>query len=367
MDAQEAEVDFRAASRGRASLVLLLAAALVVVIAAVWFTRKPGGSPGQAAPAPIPAAPAPARPATELAPPAEPGPLTRESGAAGPSADPLAPAAPPAEPRLRMEIVDASGVPVTGDFDLEIRLHLNLQDGLARADPVRTTAGAPRIDLAIAVANEALRAALANPLTAQVVARRLGSHGEAAVPLSLSADADWPRFVVRATSVVRGSILDGVGNPIEGVAVMLRDNTPGRAPHSSAVTDAAGSFAIDALPDVRNRLFVGDERYPWSPVKDLEPSAGVQVLEPIRVDLYSATFRVQRPDGSAAEGAQLEGIGLDGGRFAAKADAEGRARVTTLLRGRWRVNAAAANHGRASRSIEIPLATDEPVLILLPR
>lgn len=354
------------ATRGRASLIVLLAAALVVVVAAVWIARRsdrplvPSVAPDTAAPA----KPAPA--AADLAPPVEPATAAR-TGDATPTGEPSSSSAAPGGPRLRIEIVDEGGVPVSGDFEFEIRLNLNLQNGLARGEPVRTQAHGPRVDLPVDTGAETLQLVLADPPSAHVIARRLGERGEGVVPLARPGDSAWTRFVVRATTVVRGSLVDGAGNPLEGVAVMLRDNTPGRAPHSTAVTDAAGSFAIDLLPGVRNRLFVGDERYPWVPVQDLEPGPGPRRLEPIRVELFAATFRVQRPDGSPAEGAQLEGIGLDGGRFAAKADADGLARVATLLRGRWRVNAAEATHGRGSRAVEIPLEKDEPVLILLPR
>jgi len=69
----------------------------------------------------------------------------------------------------------------------------------------------------------------------------------------------------------------------------------------------------------------------------------------------------------AAKEALVKGTGSLGGRFELGADGDGHVLVTTLVRGRWCVYASEATHGLARRAIEIPLASDEPVLILLPR
>ncbi len=367
--AQGTRQDFPCPTRGRASLVLLLVGAIAVLIAAVWITLRTEPPPAPTGARVVQAPTAPRAPATELAPPIESAAETRASEPAEP-AEPQAAAAPPPAQRLRMEIVDERGAQVTGEFQFEIRRVVDQDGQLSRSQAIQRKARGPRVDLDLVPELDWSKGEAGKQLTdpaAEVIVRGAGQYAKSMVPVARTADVEWTRIVVQATSLVRGSILDGAGNPLEGIAVMLRDNAPGSAPHSATATDAAGSFAIDALPGVRNRLFVGDERYPWVPVVELESAPGPHRLDPIRVELHAATIRVQRKDGSPAAGAQLEGIGLDGGRFTATTDADGRARVTTLLRGRWRVNATDASAGRASRAIEIPLAQDEPVLLILAR
>lgn len=363
--AQRTRAAFSSRESGRAGLALLLVAALALVGAVVWFTRAPAVSPGISGTSrPAPAVTPPTT--TELATPGEPAPAARTSDAPA-VPPPVATAGAELDLRLRLELRDERGQPLAGDFDVEVRAVLKSQDGAARAAPVRTQLRGPRTDLRIDTQEEALRLALSDPPQAAVIVRRTGAHAEGVVPLVRSTEERWTQFTLRSTSVIRGTVVDGANNPLEGVAVMLRDNTPGKEPHSVVRTDAGGSFAIDAFPWTKNRLFVGDDRYPWSPIQEIDATTGDRVLDPIRLELYAATFLVQKPDGTYATDAQLEGVGLDGGRFTARTDADGRARVTTLLRGRWRVNAALASHGRGSRAIEVPLENDEPVLILLPR
>lgn len=280
--------------------------------------------------------------------------------AIGPPTDSSSPSAEDRPNLLRFELVDVEGRPAEIDVDVEYRIRFS--DSPRTLAPTHFLARGPRVerDLPPSFVPQSGR-------EVEVVARSAGQRGDGLVSTSRATETAWPRIVLHPTTTVRGLLVDAHGSPVEGVPILLRDDTPGKEAHSRVLTDAGGAFVIDALPDRANRLFVGDPVYPWAPIVAVDAKNGPFVLEPIRVELFGASFRVQRPDGSPASGARLEGIGLDGGRFALEVDEDGRATVSTLLRGRWRVNASEAIHGRASRAVQIPLANDEPVLILLPR
>jgi|GEM_PF-5577975 len=341
--------------RGRAAHALLLVIPLVLVGVVAWLmmssdlepTRPPDGQPttptATEADAPVPIAEASDRT------------LAMELGS-----EPSSTLADDRPSRLRFEVVDAAGQPVQIVLDVDY----SIQSGEAgRApSPEHFSAQGPRVERALpdSFVSKSGR-------EVKVVVRSGSLRGEGVVSTSRATDTTWPRIVLHPTFFVRGLLVDARGAPVEGVPILLRDDNPGKEAHARARTDAAGAFALEALPHVANRLFVGDAVYPWVPVIAIDAKNGPFVLEPIRVELHSASFRVQRADGAPASGARLEGIGLEGGRFGVTLDEDGRAAVTTLLRGRWRINASDATHGRASRAIEIPLTIDEPILILLPR
>ncbi|MBL8861733.1 MAG: carboxypeptidase regulatory-like domain-containing protein [Planctomycetes bacterium] len=327
-----------------------------------WLALRDAASPGtpvgpapRAAPGTLPAGTGPAAPA----------PVAGQADAEerpvdeGRHSDPSALGA-LEPPRLRVEFVDEAGRPVEGAVEVEIRGRPALGEGFV--SPPRFAARGPRVERELPFPH---RVPDDGPI--QLAARAARLYGEAGVqPLAPSSGA-WERVVLRATSTVTGSVLDARGDPLEGVPILLRDDVPGREAHTRTATDAAGRFTLEALPGRANRLFVGDAAYPWVRAIPIDAAQGPRELEPIRVELHTARFQVLRADGVPARGARLEGIGLEGGRFALELDEEGRATVRTLLAGRWRVNASDAEHGRASRAVEIPLATDEPVLFLLPR
>jgi hypothetical protein len=265
--------------------------------------------------------------------------------------------------RLQLELVDELGQPLTGEFDVEDRPTRPMHPhGGWRTTSVTGVRG-PRIELPVATHGSI------EFTRAHVVVRRLGLRGEADAEIATDAADAWTTVTLHPTTIVRGRIVDGEDRPVGGVDVLVRGDASGNEPHSRARTDASGAFAVDALRTMRNRLFVGDLVYPCVAPIDVEASAAELALEPIRIDMHAATFEVLRADGFPAAGAGLDGVwvGTGRGRFDTTTDADGRARVTTLLRGRWRVNASDATHGRASRTVELPLAKDEPVLILLPR
>ncbi len=341
--------------RGRAAHALLLVIPLVLVGAVAWLVlssdaeprrppdRQPTTLAATEADAPIPIAEASDRaPAMELG--SEPSSTTADDR---PSL-------------LRFEVVDAAGQPA--DIGLEVDCSIQFGDPGRAPAPEQFSAQGPRVERALPASFVPK-----SGREVMVVVRSGSLRGEGVVSTSRATDTTWPRIVLHPTFFVRGLLVDAQGAPVEGVPILLRDDNPGKEAHARARTDAAGAFALEALPHVANRLFVGDAIYPWVPVIAIDAKNGPFVLEPIRVELHSASFRVQRADGGPASGARLEGIGLEGGRFGVTLDEDGSAAITTLLRGRWRINASDATHGRASRAIEIPLASDEPILILLPR
>jgi len=354
---------------GRMRLALLLVISAAVLASALWLPRVlaprttvPSGPVGGEVEPPAP----------EVAPGAiaepTPPPVELEQGAE--RARSLA-----AEPELphvlwlRIELVDERGAPVTGDLELRLNVHLGWTAHGRGVGPTRVeTVRGPRVELPVESSSGWDPGSLRERVLATVVVRRLGLYADTAVPLVRAEDESWARVVLKETSVVRGLLLGADGNPLEGVDVLVRFNMPEHTPHSSARTDADGSFAVEAFPWLqRNLLFVGDARYPWVPVVDLGSEGGTRVLDPIRIELHAASFQVLRHDGNPAAGARLDGFGLEGGRFGVQTDAEGRARITTLVRGRWRLNAADDVHGRASRAVQIPPERDETVLLMLPR
>ncbi|MCY2960501.1 MAG: carboxypeptidase-like regulatory domain-containing protein [Planctomycetota bacterium] len=326
---------------------------MAILVAAAWL-------PGLLAPAALEPLQAPANPggttrAHEIAVAPDPeAARTTEPAAALPRMTIAAPLT-SSVASLRLELVDERGNPVAGRVEVEW-FPVGPRRSFSKLPIPLTEAEGPRIELA---------PVRAGPY--RIAVRGPGLVGEGTVTVTESADPPWIPFVLRSVDLVRGTILDANGAPLEGIEVLLKDDVPGRPPRSTVRTDAAGAFVVETLPWAVSRLYVGDVSYPWIPVRVLEPSSGTRVLDPIRLELYAATFQVLRPDGSPASGARVDGIGVEGGRFGRDCDADGRVHVATLLRGRWRVNAAEASHGRASRAVEVPLAKDEPVVIRLPR
>lgn len=344
--------------RGRASFPLLASAAAIVIALAIVGSRflaaRMPAPPSRAhAHEPVP----PVLSASQL-------PHVRQATARASVADEARPIRPTsAGLRLQLELVDELGQPLEGEFDVEDRVtRPRHPHGGWPTTSVNGLRG-PRIELPVGTPGSTWFT------HAHVVVRRLGLRGETEAALATDAADAWTTVTLHPTTLVRGRIVDAWDQPVGGVDVLVRGDASGNEPHSRARTDASGAFVVDALRTMRNRLFVGDLTYPWVAPMDVEATATELTLEPVRLQLCAATFQLLRADGFPAAGAALDGIAVGTGRgnFATATDRDGRARVTTLQRGRWRVNAFDATHGRASRTIEFPLAEDEPVLILLPR
>lgn len=356
-----------ASRSGRGGLALIVAAAAILLAAAVFgprFVATSAPEPPTPASRSAPASPVATTPAQHDAGSAS----ERSSAVETPPAPPVAAETPARGWRLQLELVDEQGRPFAEGVDVEHRLYFpNVTTPVRVSDSDPRAARGPRVDLPVETHPAVAEGLATQPARARVVVRRLGLHGESDVPIATGAADAWTRVVMRATTVIRGQLVDAQGAPLEGVELLVRDDVPGSEAHTRLRTDASGAFALDALRGRKNRIFVGDAAYPWTPPIDVDASGPDRTLEPIRLELHAASFQVNRADGLPASGARLEGIGLEGGRFAVDVDADGRARVTTLLRGRWRVNASDPTHGRANRAVEVPLENDEPVLLMLRR
>jgi len=192
-------------------------------------------------------------------------------------------------------------------------------------------------------------------------------------------DASEPPVIITLHPSVRltGSVVDHLGAPMEGIRLwfhpvpgshsLRRLDPSSRSVFSVESTDAEGRFAFDIGTAHAGHLRVGDQMHPWVPPIQIRGNGPHVKLDPIQIELFAVTFVVRVADGSALAGARLEGTGLEGGHFATTTDIEGSARVEQMPRGRWRVLVQHAEHGRANRAVEVPLAQDEPVVLALPR
>ncbi len=204
-----------------------------------------------------------------------------------------------------------------------------------------------------------------------------GWVGTDVVPARFDASETPVIITLHPTSWLIGSVVDHLGMPLRGIRVWFhpapgstpleRPDPSGRSAFSAEETGEGGMFGFDIGTARAGQLRVGDQMHPWVPPIEIRLVDRYVQLDPIRVELFAVTFIVRAADGSPLEGARLEGTGLEGGHFATTTDPEGRARVEQMPRGRWRVLAQHAEHGRANRAVEVPLGKDEPVVLVLPR
>lgn len=259
------------------------------------------------------------------------------------------------EPVLRVALLDERGRPVAGRFELEYRR-------------IAPRAGTARARLRAEVVGPEFVLDVAEPGSYGLWLRGSGYVGEAVVAARLGRDEPAVRVELERAVRVGGTIVDARGEPLENVGVwaLIRRDAAVVA-RLEARSDATGAFELELPPRGMARVHVGDPSRPWVPPIDVEGALQDRELDPIRVELFEAEFVVVLADGAPASGARLDGTGMEGGSFSLATDDRGRARVARLPRGRWRVNASLAAHGRESRAVELPLAQDEPVLLVLPR
>jgi hypothetical protein len=347
---------------GRTGLAVLIVLVIAVLLGAAWFasngarpssadatTRGGSRSPTRQGEPPLPDAGAPPRFDAATAPdvsraPADP------TASARMDATPSAPVA--TAPRVRLALQDESGTPLAGECSV---LWEAAQPG-ARAEPVELRARGPELAFDV-------------PARARYRVRvTLGElAGTAVADAVAEPDAQATAVVLHGRRWIWGTILDARDAPLEGVDVYLAPAEAAGLEREAARTDVAGQFRLPLARDVGGRAFVGSVDRPWVTAIDVAPGVGPVLLDPIRLELHAATFAVQLADGTPAVHARVVGTGLDGGGFDERTDLEGRVRVERLPRGRWRVNAVLDPHGRQNRAVEIPLAVDEPVVIVLPR
>ncbi len=350
------------ASAGRTSLAVLIACAVLLLGAAAWFTRTPATRTDGSALLGDSERTAPDSPSTSN--PDATDHVTSERDEHAAKVDERTTAVPEPEVArdlLRLLLQDDSAQALTGVFDVEYAA-------------VKSNAPAK---------SGVVRSARENGPLVQIEVERTGSYevhvvgtdrrgefveGRETVVAQRGQDDPATPFVLRVSRRIFGIIVDADQNPMESVPVSVLAHFGSDRPHRATTsTDAAGQFVLWSPAEKAARLFIGDPELPWIPPIEIGAGGRQLALDPIRLDLHEATFVVQRADGTPVPMAEIIGTGLDGGRFEARTDGSGRARVQHMPRGRWRVNAALEPHGRENRAVDIPLASDAPVVIVLPR
>lgn len=345
-------------SAGRTSLAVLIACAVLLLGAAAWFTRtstpETSGSGPIAPPSSALSDPSPA-PIQDAAVPVT---SERDGQAEPPDARTVAAPEPKiARDLLRLLLQDDSAHALTGEFDIEY-VAMKSKSSVMRVAP----ASGPLVQIDVDRTGGYEVHVSGTDRSGNFVEGREIVNAQ-------SGEEDPPTpFVLHVSRRLTGIVVDAHDIPMQDVLVsVLAQFGPERPHRATTSTNSAGQFVLWSPAGQAARVFVGDAELPWIPAIEIGAGEQAITLDPIRLDLHAATFAVQRVDGTPAALAEIIGTGLDGGRFEAKTDVNGRARVEHMPRGRWRVNATLEPHGRQNRAVDIPLASDEPVVIVLPR
>lgn len=352
------------ATRGRTSLGILLGLALTILIAAAWLpgalsTRSTASFHG---PTPATTAFEGVNDDSSSNAEGEVAIVEGSSAAAGGSRSEVPDTT--ARAQLLLSLHDDRGALYEGEW--RVRWTRSIRHGSQRPDGVLQGTGSSVRILVGEPGPYSVTVSASGAASADGVATRL--VGTEVVAARLDPDDPPVPIFLQRTPLLSGSVVDEQGEALEGIMVWFHPGGDLFSTRPAPVrTDAAGRFSFNLESSGRGQILVGEASHPWVPSIAIEAHGRDVHLDPIRVELFAATFLVVDFDGNAVGQARLEGTGLEGGHFLTKTDMEGRAHVEQMPRGRWRVLAQHADHGRANRAAEIPLAKDEPVVLILPR
>src|SRR5688572_12013294 len=153
-------------------------------------------------------------------------------------------------------------------------------------------------------------------------------------------------FSLPTAARLLGRLVDEDGQRIEGVTIALE--LDGRVV-SEARTRPDGGFVLPPLPEGEYALVVGDPLGPLVERRTLRLTAGLGQQEVLVPALLELDVRVVDEMGLAVAGAEVEGVGEQGGRVAGVTDLEGKLRAAMLPPGNYRIFARHPDVGRGNQ------------------
>ncbi len=198
----------------------------------------------------------------------------------------------------------------------------------------------------------------------RVEAPGLDSHP---VPVLLvrGSEQAFVNVAVHRRGILDGFLLDGEGAPLEGIQVVLEDETSGE--RRTTLSTATGSYAFTNLPDSEYRIYFGGATQPLIPREELSFRAP-SMRYPVRhmPAMGALRLRIIDPEGNPIAGATIHGFSPNGGLIETVTDELGLARAANLRPGRYRIAARHAATDREGRiTLDVDAGPEEPATIAL--
>ena len=243
---------------------------------------------------------------------------------------------------------------VPGPSPASWRLEVRRADGGAGEVPPMVQAfegGVQRFELRLPHGDWEVRALAPGLATRRGRARLDAQRTEARVEL---------RF--QATGALHGAVIDGRGQPCEGVQVAVRGRDGAL---ERGQTDATGSFVLEGLVAGEYDLLVGGIERPALAPQRASLHGPQAFLAPV-VLAEAGAVRVRAIDGRGRPlaGVRVWGHGENGGELGGHTDADGRLVVAHLPRGPWSLEAELEGR-RAKRKFLVETGTRAEVEVVL--